>query len=75
MSLATGDGVQTSTVYVWCEKKILGMKRGTFGGMDRRFAGFASLRLHLRAFTQGEGSISDCQGKLDFYTIFRCLAG
>jgi hypothetical protein len=31
--------------------------------------------VHLRAFTQGQGSISDCQEKLDFYTIFRGLAG
>ena len=41
MSLATGGGVQTSTVCGAEEKLYVGMKRGTFGGVDRCFAGVA----------------------------------
>jgi hypothetical protein len=58
------------------------MERDLF---DNNFVGWAerivvlwwrsAFIVHLRAFTQGEGSISDCQEKLNFYTIFRCLAG
>ena len=33
--------------------------------------GGVTLRLHLRAFTQGQGSISDCQEKLLFLGVWR----
>jgi len=74
--VSTGGGVQTSTV-CGAGKKIVcrDEKRHVWWSGSSFCRCCVALRLHLRAFTQGEGSISDCQEKLDFYTIFRCLAG